>query len=60
MHVKTERGIITIEAEYLTEERCLMDGYTFAFYSTELDRNIYSMCLDDRGLKHSFALVEGL
>lgn len=59
MQVQTERGLIWIEAEYLTEERAIMDGYSYAFHSEELNRDVWSKCLDDRGLRHTFALIGG-
>lgn len=57
--VQTERGLICIEAAYRSEERAQMDGYRFAFHSTMLGRDVYSKCLDDEGLRHTFAVIEG-
>ncbi len=57
--VETERGILFIEASYQSEERAKMDGYDFAFHSSKLGCDLYSKCLDDRGLRHSFAVIEG-
>ena len=59
MQIHTERGLIHVEAEYQSEERAIMDGYSYAFYSKELDKKVYSKCLDDRGLKHTFAIITG-
>ena len=59
MQVHTERGIIWIEASYQSEERAEMDGYSYAFHSDELGKDVWSKCLDDRGLMHSFATIEG-
>lgn len=59
MQVETERGIICVEAEYQSAERAEMDGYSFAFHSTKLGKDLYSKCLDDRGLRHSFAIITG-
>lgn len=59
MQVHTERGLIWVEAEYQSEEEAKMDGYDYAFYSKELDKKVYSKCLDDRGLRHTFALIVG-
>ena len=59
MQVKTERGLINVEAEYQSEEKAKMDGYSYAFYSRELGKKVYSKCLDDRGLYHTFALIVG-
>ena len=56
---QTERGLLMIEAAYQSEERAQMDGYSFAFHSTMLGKDLYSKCLDDRGLKHTFAVIEG-
>ena len=59
MQIHTKRGLIWIEAEYQSEERAEMDGYTYAFYSKELNRKVYSKRLDDKGLKHTFAVIVG-
>ena len=59
MQVHTERGLIHVEAEYQSAERAKMDGYSYAFYSKELKKEVYSKCLDDRGLKHTFAIITG-
>lgn len=59
MQIHTERGLIWIEAEYQSVEWAEMDGYTYAFYSKELNRKVYSKCLDDKGLRHTFAVVVG-
>ena len=59
MQVHTERGLVSVDAEYQSEEKAKMDGYSYAFYSSELKRDLYSKCLDERGLKHSFALIVG-
>ena len=59
MQVHTERGLINVEAEYQSEEKAKMDGYSYAFYSNELEKKVYSKCLDDRGLYHTFALIVG-
>ncbi len=59
MQIETERGILNVEAEYQSVEDAKKDGYGYAFYSTKLGRDLYSKCLDDRGLKHSFAIIVG-
>ncbi len=59
MQIQTERGIISVEAEYQSVEKAKMDGYNYAFTSKELGRDVYSKSLDDRGLRHSFALITG-
>lgn len=56
--VQTERGIIQVEATYQSAERAEMDGYRFAFHSERIGRDFYSISLDDRGLHHSFAVIE--
>ena len=58
-NVQTERGIICVEAAYQSEEKAKMDGYRYAFFSKKLNRILYSKSLDDRGLKHTFAVIEG-
>lgn len=58
MQIQTERGLITIEAEYQSEERCKMDGYLFSFHAKDYG-DIYSIALNNEGTKHSFALVRG-
>ncbi len=57
--VETERGLLLIEAAYQSEERAAMDGYCFAFHSQKLGCDLWSKCLDDRGLYHTFAMIEG-
>lgn len=59
MQVNTERGLIWVEAEYQSAERAQMDGYSYAFHSKELGKDVYSKCLDDRGLRHTFAVIIG-
>ncbi len=59
MQMQTERGIIWVEAEYQSAGRAQMDGYTYAFTSKQLGCDVYSKCLDDRGLRHTFALIVG-
>lgn len=57
--VQTERGLIFVEAEYQSAEMAKMDGYDFSFHSEKLGCDVYGKCLDDRGLKHTFALIAG-
>ena len=57
--IHTERGLICVEASYQSAERAQMDGYSYAFHSEELGCDLYSKCLDDRGLRHTFATIEG-
>ena len=59
MQMHTERGLIFVEAEYQSEEKALMDGYSYAFFSTELNRKVYSKCLDKEGHRRTFALIVG-
>lgn len=55
---QTERGIINIEAAYRSAEIAEMNGYRFAFHSEKLKADLFSKCLDDRGLRHTFAVIE--
>lgn len=55
---QTERGLVLIEGAYQSTERAKMDGYDFAFYSNMLNVDLYSKCLDDRGLRHTFVYIE--
>ena len=54
---QTERGMINIEATYASGERAEIDGYRYAFTSEKLGCDVYSKCLDDKGLYHSFAVI---
>lgn len=56
--VQTERGLITVEANYATAEKAEMDGYRYAF-TTEKYGDIYSKSLDATGHYHSFAQITG-
>ena len=68
MQIQTERGLISIDASYRSEERCEMDGYKYAFTAYNVFNpltdetinsvDIFSKCLDDRGLRHTFAWIE--
>lgn len=55
---QTERGLVLIEGAYQSAERAEMDGYGFAFHSSMLGVDLYSKCLDNRGLRHSFVYIE--
>lgn len=67
MQVKTERGIVSVEASYQSPERAIMDGYAFSFtahnvYLPDIRKEVktvdfYGKTLDDKGLRHSFAIV---
>lgn len=67
MQVKTERGIVCVEGRYMSAERAVMDGYSYAFtahnvFLPDVDATVdevdfYSICLDDRGLRHTFVIV---
>lgn len=59
MQIQTERGLIFVEAEYQSEERAIMDGYTYAFYSNQLGKDVFSKCTDEKGLHHTFAIISG-
>lgn len=54
----TERGLICIERAFKSKEEASAEGYSYSFYSSELDKALFSKPLDDRGLYHSFAIVE--
>lgn len=51
----TERGIVSISAYYKDSSEAREDGFYYAF--KEGDITLYSKCLDDRGLYHTFAIV---
>lgn len=57
--IQTERGLINIEAEYQSKEHAIMDGYSFYFHSTALDKDIYKKCMDMEGKNYSFAIIIG-
>ena len=70
MQLETERGIVTIEGAYQSEERAKMDGYDYAFTARKAYKlpekelvehpvKLYSQALDDRGLRHSFVMIVG-
>ena len=57
-NVQTERGLVYVEAHYDSEELARMDGYGYAFTSERLGGvKLFSKCLDERGLHHTFATV---
>lgn len=58
MQMKTERGLIWVSAAYDSVDEAKENGYGYAFYSTELNCDVYSKCLDERGYKHSFAIIK--
>lgn len=58
MQIKTERGLISVEKECHTANEAEKAGFTYAFYSNELNCKVYSKCLDIKGAYHSFALVK--
>lgn len=67
MQVKTERGIVSVEASYQSPERAIMDGYTYSFtahnvYLPDIGKEVksvdfYGKTLDDKGLKHRFVTI---
>lgn len=59
MQMQTERGLIYVEAEYQSEERAIMDGYTYAWYSHQLGAKVYSKVMDKLGHIRKFALIVG-
>ena len=68
MQVQTERGIVCVEAAYASAERAQMDGYSYSFtaknvYLPDVGRTLpsvdfYGKALDNRGLLHTFAVIE--
>lgn len=57
MQMHTERGLIKVVCEFPTDEEAKEAGFYYSFTSKELDAEVYSKTLDDRGLYHEFALV---
>lgn len=57
MQLNTERGLISVDAEFKSTEEAVNEGYCYSFTSQELNCDVYSKCLDDRGYRHTFALV---
>lgn len=53
----TERGLVLIEGAYQSAERAQMNGYNFAFHSDVLGVDLYSKCIDDKGLEHTFVYI---
>ncbi len=58
MQKQTERGIISVSAEYKSGMEAESNGYTYAFTSHDLGCDVYSKRLDDVGHRHDFALVK--
>lgn len=56
--VHTERGDIYVERTFRSKEEASAEGYYYSFRSSELGKDLFSKTLDDRGLRHSFAIVE--
>ena len=56
--VDTERGLIYVADVFASESEAKENGYTYAWHSGRLGRDLYSKCLDDEGRRHSFAVVE--
>ena len=56
--MQTERGLIYVEATYSDKAQAKTDGFDYAFTSSALGCDVYSKCLDDRGLRHSFILIK--
>lgn len=55
--LNTERGLVSIATWYRDAEEAEKDGYTYAFNAFKNDLTLFSKCLDERGLYHSFAIV---
>ena len=56
--VQTERGLLHVAETFDTPEQAKDAGYSYAFHSSQIGKDLYSKCLDDRGLRHSFSIVE--
>ncbi len=50
----TERGLVYVARIYNKAEDARNDGYSYAFHSSKLNKDLYSKTLDDRGLIHEF------
>ena len=48
---------IVIEAAYQSEERAIMDGYEYGFYSSRLGKYIYKKRTGDG--TYTYAVIEG-
>lgn len=57
MFMQTERGSIYVACEFPTDGEAIDMGYTYSFTSSQLRSDVYGKCLDDRGLRHEFAIV---
>lgn len=58
MQIQTERGLITVEAEYQSAERAKMDGYSYTFTDKKYG-DLYSKITSEDGHSRSFALIVG-
>lgn len=56
-HYHTERGIVYVIGT-ATEDIAYKAGFGYSFHSKELRRDLFSKCLDDRGLRRQFLLIE--
>ena len=54
MQKDTERGLISVEAEYVSAFKAKADGFSFAFHSKKLGGDVWDKTLDDEGKRHSF------
>lgn len=57
MQTRTERGMISVKEEFKTSEEAKKNGYTFAFYSTELKAECFSRIPGNNLNSREFCLV---
>ncbi len=57
IQVSTERGMLCVIKNYPDSDTAKANGYTYAFTSSELGCDLYSKCLDNRGLYHEFVTI---
>ena len=64
IQVRTERGIIGVHDLQCPRDKAIAYGYSYSFtaYHCEYEgkvfmADVYSKCLDNRGLRHEFILV---
>ena len=58
IQVSTERGLVCVVKNYATKEEAIQNGYSYAFTSSALKCDLYSKCLDERGLYHEFVTID--
>ncbi len=55
--VQTERGMISADSLVFTPEQAERNGYSYSFYSSKLDLDVYGKALDPSGHYHSFVIL---